>query len=82
MRAFFTHLREMVDHAWEVLVTAAVGLIWLIRLEGRVNQGDSDQRQTDREIEATKREIREDLRYIRDRMDRLVSDANGRTREH
>jgi hypothetical protein len=70
----------MVDHAWEVIMTAAVGLIWLIRLEGRVNQGDVEQKSTEKDLDETKREIREDLRYIRERLDGLVADHNGRGR--
>ena len=48
------------------LTTAAIpvilGLVWLIRLEGRVNtQG------------ALQEELRDDLRYIRERIDRALN---------
>lgn len=44
------------------IVLAAIGVIvWLVRLEGRVNNHD-----------ASLKEFREDIRYIRDRIDRAV----------
>jgi hypothetical protein len=38
-------------------------VVWLVRLEGRVNAHDTEHKQT-----------REDIRYIRDRIDRALED--------
>lgn len=38
-------------------------VVWLVRLEGRVNGHDAEHKQT-----------REDIRYIRDRIDRALED--------
>jgi hypothetical protein len=42
-------------------LTGLGALVWLIRLEGRINTG-----------EALHTELKEDLRYIRDRIDRAL----------
>jgi hypothetical protein len=41
---------------------AVAGVIWLVRLEGRVNGHDIEHKTT-----------REDIRYIRDRIDRALN---------
>lgn len=46
-------------------------VIWLIRLEGRVNTGEA----LHHNLEKSHDELKDDVRYIRDRIDRAL---NGR----
>lgn len=45
------------------------GLVWLIRLEGRVNTHDQRHTQHDED----RKEMRDDISYIRNRIDRALN---------
>ncbi len=49
-------------------LTGLGALVWLIRLEGRVNTGEA----LHANLRDSHAELKEDLRYIRDRIDRAL----------
>lgn len=52
---------QTIGTATAVVVPLILGFTWLLRLEGRVNTG-----------EVIQAELKEDVRYIRDRIDRAL----------
>lgn len=54
-----------------------IGLVWLVRLEGRVNGHDREIKDTKDQQGKDVREIHADLRYIRERLDRVL-ETQGR----
>jgi hypothetical protein len=64
--------------AGEWLTLALVGagaLIWFVRLEGRVNAQDLQIRTTATTSQQENKQIREDLQYIRQRLDLALDGA-------
>lgn len=55
--------------AMALVVPCVLGLVWLVRLEGRVNGHDKDNLNREKELEL----IRGDIRYIRERIDRAIT---------
>jgi len=60
--------------------TLVLGVVWLVRLEGRVNEHERQHnahKERDEEIKADfirrHEEVRSDLTYIRDRLDRALN---------
>jgi hypothetical protein len=59
-----------------VVCCAIAALVWLVRLEGRVNSHDREIKDVKEGHETDIQQIRRDVEYIRDRIDRAI--LNGR----
>ena len=62
-----------VQMEWQIVVGVVSGIVWLIRLEGRVNQHE---REVTRQFDVSNRDradLRDDIKYIRDRIDAIAT---------
>jgi hypothetical protein len=41
-----------VSDLWPMILASVLLIVWLVRLEGRVNQGDKDQEATEKRVDA------------------------------
>jgi len=55
--------------AFAIAGSAVVGVVWLVRLEGRIDK--AEQRALDHAADIS--EIKDDMRYVRERIDRAVN---------
>ena len=54
-----------------VVVSSSGGLVWAVRQEGRIKT-----------LETLRSEDKEDLKYIRDKVDKIHARVNGHSRSH
>lgn len=63
---------EIAIGAFTVLSTLVGGIVWLVRLEGRINLLNSQQAATDKRVDGLEERILDALRRIENRLDTLV----------
>ena len=59
-----TEIREY----WQIIVSAAIGIVWLIRLEGRVTKNADEVARLERLIERERADTRETLADLKNMM--------------
>lgn len=63
---------EIAGVAVTIILALLAGVVWLVRLEGRLNLVDAKQASTDRRVDGIEERIFDELRTIRQRLDTLA----------
>lgn len=63
---------EIASVAVTVVLGLLAGVVWLVRLEGRLNVVDAKQAGTDKRVDGIEERIFDELRTIRQRLDTLA----------